>query len=352
MVDVSLLILIAVCVALSVSILFQRYKNAIWWSGVFQSAFAYIFHQHFDYRKEVKLANDGEEYIIWWPKIKRIMNEQTNNNHLWIVIPGAMKKLSECIEVLEKDYNAFDRSDFCVYNQPGIRINIQDGTLMKNKPTPPPTNIDYLFEFIQQIHSTQKYKKISVIGLSMGALSSLFLVDKLSKYENKKYVEQIVMIHSPEFIRETFESLYSNWIFRFDILCARHVYKFNISSGSWKIGNLQSKMKSKWISGWPFMKEITEHIVGGKWNDFEFDLYNPHRVLLQNEKNGKIKCCDLKRIISKNDPIVPFYSINKEYFKYYQEVVVLDKGGHCVACPKIASKVSKWNKQIINNTQN
>eukprot|EP01084_Bolivina_argentea_P140695 247293_1 len=338
MTDASIPLFLALCIVLIIAILFQYNKHNIWWSGFFETATSYINHKHFNYTKEIITAQDGEDYIIWWPqKLNR------SSTSIWICVPGAMKKLSECIEVLERDYNAFDGSNWCVYNQPGI----EDGTIMKNKPTPPPTDITYLFEFIQSIHAQKRYKKISVIGCSMGALSSLFLVDKLSQYKPKKYVEQIVMIHSPEFIRETFEHLYSNWFFRFDILCARHVYLFNLSSKSWSKFNINTKMKTSWYHGWLFMKEITEHIVGSKWKQLEFEWYNPHRVLSQNHKNGKIICCDIKRIISKNDPIVSFKSIDQSYFKYYNNITIFNTGGHCVANKSIANKISEWNQQVI-----
>lgn len=329
----------------SAMVVYQRIKHGIWWSGFFESAFHYMFHEHLDYRTEVRTAKDGEEYLILHPRLNRTVG--SNHKHLWIVIPGAMKKLSECMESLERDYNAFDGSDLHVFNQPGI----ENGTVMKQRPTPPPTDIRYLWEYIQSVDAEGRYSKISVIAFSMGALSALFLLDEISKYPPKRWLESIVMVHSPEFIRETFQSLHSNWIFRFDILCAHHVLTFNKTSGSWTKFGTEKKMKHQWYEGWPFMKEITEINVGTgeKWEEFECRLYDPHRVLRENSKNEKVECCRLKRIVSRNDPIVPFPSVDSAYFGYYDEVIVMNRGGHCIAVPEIAKMVTLWNSDIVHS---
>mmetsp|Transcript_9256 Transcript_9256/g.15012 ORF Transcript_9256/g.15012 Transcript_9256/m.15012 type:complete len:353 (-) Transcript_9256:119-1177(-) len=343
----TVFLVIATCLILAAIIVLHEYcKNRVWWSGFLQTAFVYMGHQFLSYRKEKKIASDGEEYIIWWPKLKRMHANKGKHKHLWIVIPGAMKQWSECIEIMERKFGAFDGSDWCVFNQPGIT----EGNIMKNKPVPSPTDTSYLFHFIQSMHSQHpQYEKVSLIGCSMGALSALFVVDKLAAFERKKYVQQIVMVHSPEFIRETFESLFANWLFRFDILCAKHVYNINQQSLSWSKFNLASKMKTRWWNGWPFMKEITEHVIGSKWHQLERTHYDPHRLLKQhgNGRDGKIACCDVKRIIAKNDPIVPFKSIDRAYWKYYAEVVVLERGGHCVADKLLATHIARWNRQIL-----
>ena len=94
------------CLAAFVALLVYQYAvHRVWWSGFRESVFYYWSHQHLDYRTEIRTASDGEEYLIHHPKVDRITN--SDHQHLWICIPGAMKKLSECIECLEREHNAF-----------------------------------------------------------------------------------------------------------------------------------------------------------------------------------------------------------------------------------------------------
>ena len=90
-----------------VVVVYQYILHRVWWSGFRESAFYYWNHEHLDYRTEIRTASDGEEYLILHPKVDRITKAKGDHKHLWICIPGAMKKLSECIECLERDYNAF-----------------------------------------------------------------------------------------------------------------------------------------------------------------------------------------------------------------------------------------------------
>ena len=43
-----------------------------------------------------------------------------------------------------------------------------------------------------------------------------------------------------------------------------------------------------------------------------------------------------------------YESIDEGFFKYYDELIVLNKGGHCVAAGEIAQKIIEWNNAIFN----
>ena len=332
---------------------------------------------------KVITAKDNEKYVVWWPKCLNIPNrvdsdlhnEKVKDRHLWICVPGAMKQLSECMEALHRK-GCFEGSDWCVFNQPGIG-NVQ----IVDKPTPPPTDVTYLFEFIANLknlnisdeksannsNSNKKkpyYSKISVIGFSMGGTAIIFLIDELEKYANKSIVNQIICVHSPELIRETFEHMTSNLLFRFDILCAWHVWTLNKQSQSW--GLISNQMKNTSVfKGWDFMKRISEVTIGfhhkkrkfeekngndkefvpkwDKFGEFEWQWYNPRRFVM----NKKVECVDLIRIVLKCDPIVPFHTIDSTLFENYYNVEVHENGGHCLWYPKLIESIKKYNQRMI-----
>ena len=171
-----------------------------------------------------------------------------------------------------------------------------------------------------------------------------------------------VAIHGPDRIRDVFEA-HQSYLCRLDILFSQSLFATMIRSGFPDVaplgqggirrvwgdgdaGSLGSFLSTwlphglpPWVRGWDWMRTYTEEAFGRPWMDMEDALWSCRPAL------SRPLSVPVMRVLSTDDPVVPFGTINKALLKNCHSVVIQNTGGHCAAFtgdPSLAGKVAAF----------
>eukprot|EP01083_Nonionella_stella_P030529 83670_1 len=147
----------------------------------------------------------------------------------------------------------------------------------------------------------------------------------------------------PDLVLEGLNSSANYWMFRFDIGLSFKLYTVLRGSGTWNM--IKDRMDDQWYHGLDFVKQSTELCVGEQWQKCEDEHFD-----LRTFCDDSILDVPVIRILAKNDPIVLYKDIRPEYFKYFDKVLVTERGGHCGvhASKETRDEIRKWNDKIVN----
>eukprot|EP01084_Bolivina_argentea_P286067 490672_1 len=315
-------------------IIHQIKNHRKWWSGILDSSKLALFYfktyHQIKFKKRIFAATDNEKYCIWIPPIV-----QPKSQHIWICLPGGMYDIDPAMVALYSN-NTFKQSKLVCFNNPGI------STKMVSKPLISPTHPQYLIEYI--IKLKQQGYKVSLIGFSIGTVLAIRTLHTINNTDMYKQIilESVILVHAPDIVRDAVVSCANNWFFRMDIYFAFHIQLIHYESNSWDM--IKDKVNHYWFQGWSFIQECTEICLQEKWQKCEENQFN-----LRTFCDESIKNVPVLRIIAKNDFIVPYEKIDSKYFKYFKEVVITERGGHCGvhASKKSMDVIKKWNQTIV-----
>ena len=153
-----------------------------------------------------------------------------------------------------------------------------------------------------------------LLGFSAGGMLSVAA---------SKFSDKTVTIHSPDIIRETFEKQRADGFL--DILFALSLYGTMKRSGAF--ARYKPKSPWVWLEGFQWMKRYTERVFQMPWHKME-DLWSCRKTIVDAAENGEQ--LNVLRVISENDPIVPFSTIDVNASRNaLAHCIVLKRGGHC-----------------------
>ena len=289
----------------------------VWWSGLYDTLIT-LFRIHLRNflktgqlkrqfkRKESYLCQTSNETSeVWWGR-ENAFAKNESHKVLWIILPGGMRAGDSFYTDDGVDKLIKCEEDFCVFHNPGIVNEVLSH---------PPALVDtsYLGSFITKVR--KKYDRILLLGFSAGGMLSI---------SASHLVDKTVTIHSPDIIRETFEwQSQSGWL---DIMFALSLYTTMKRSGAFENG-FKPTSEWVWLEGFSWMKRYTERVFQTSWNDMEH-LWSCRHVIANATKKGKR--LNVLRVISENDPIVPFTTIDVGLSREaLLKCIVLKRGGHC-----------------------
>ena len=334
------------------SALYQALTHYNWWLGFYDTLIMIIFYLYRTpcYKKNIK-SLDGESYTVWTPKKQRALE---NNNeiidgkqaiihkkHIWICCPGGMGDIDPAMTALYK-LKVFKGSKICMFNNPGIC------TKMINEPLTSPTEPQYLIQYIQYLQNIHNYE-VSLIGFSVGsvqALRTLHIINNNQDIDIK--LKSVILVHGPDIVREAVISCQNNWFVRMDIYFAFHIRLLQHMSNSWRF--IKDKVDKSWLfDGWSFIQQASVASLGKDWDKCEQEMFNMRTFC-----DKSIESTPVLRIIARNDFIVPFESIDHKYFKYFKDVLISERGGHCgiSQCQQTLDAIKKWNADIVETINN
>ena len=292
-------------------------KDFTWWQGLYDTLYCYAkihlrnllmtghFKQQFVQKEVIVDDTDGETSVVWWGRRALQTSKPTGDKILWVILPGGMRAgdsfyTSEAVGKL-----VHGEEDWCVFHNPGI-VN----TVLSH----PPALVDtkYLECFLHR--SREKYDRIILLGFSAGGMLSVAA---------SKFSDKTVTIHSPDIIRETFEKQRADGFL--DILFALSLYGTMKRSGAFSRYKPHSPWA--WLEGFKWMKRYTERVFQRPWHDME-NLWSCRNIIVDAAESGTK--LNVLRVVSENDPIVPFSTIDVTASKKaLTKCLVLKRGGHC-----------------------
>ncbi len=275
-------------------------------------------------------ASDGEICQVWW-QAKSPARFPHEDRRLIVFLPGGMA-LGDGFYIEQfLNSGALDGLDWCAFHNPGI------ANRLKNHKLAGFADPRYLLEFLRWLD--KQGRRVILIGFSAGSVLTLKTVARLEA-QGDWPVAAAVAVHGPDEISHVFEKLYSEKGSRLDIpfaLWLWHVYR---KSGSARFLSASAgSMKFPWLRGWPWMKELTEASLNMSFARAEEKYLSCSREIAQPLKTPVL------RILARNDPIVPFESVDQEKFKNLRDVWVMPGGGHCAlfnVYPDMGRRIRAW----------
>ena len=87
------------------------------------------------------------------------------------------------------------------------------------------------------------------------------------------------------------------------------------------------------------MKQYTESVFGTEWSSME-RLWSCREIIQDAASAGRLR---VLRVIAKNDPIVPFATIDVELSRRaLDRCIVMERGGHCTVPNSIVPAIRQY----------
>ena len=262
-------------------------------------------------KEQVSNATDKELSEVWWSQATL----STTSKHLFIVLPGGMSTGDAAYnEQMIAQAQLFGNHPFCIFHNPGI-VNHS----IEKAPCGL-TDTTYLEHFIHLCHG--RGYATSVVGFSAGAMLAIQIAAQMADQ-----LECAIAIHGPDRIRDVMQYHQNTWC-RLDIFFAYSLATTMINSGCTLFlapgkGGGMERLWAPWRTGWAWMRAYTEEIFQQAWPSMEAEHWscvNAMQVPL---------ACPTCRVLSRNDPVVPFATIDPALFVNLDLVLVEPYGGHC-----------------------
>lgn len=334
-----------------------------WWQTLTSALSVHCNRASFATRHRVEEfpCSDGEVGVVWWPHPpahhSEVEDDDGEQRHLWVVLPGGMCNAAAGYVDDAVASGVFAGSDYCAFHNPGIESRVV------NRVSPPGlTEVSYLEEFIASMKK-RGYGEVSLIGFSAGSMLAMAFsrradeIDAASRgaevstraatltkavgtARSDRFVASIVGVNGPDKIRTVFEAHVSSWL-RLDIYFS--ILLWTILRRAGVQDTVPSFGAFPWFGGWRYMVWITEECFGRPWNEMEDELWSCQAAMSTPLSTPTL------RILSRNDPVIPYKVCDESLFPNLDRVLSLDEGGHCgvfLHYPELGNEVCEWSTTV------
>ena len=257
---------------------------------------------------------DKELSEVWWSQATPTTSA-TTSKHLFIVLPGGMRTGDATYnEQMIVQAQLFGPHPFCIFHNPGI-VNQSIAKAPCGL-----TDTTYLEHFIHLCHG--RGYTTSVVGFSAGAMLAIQIAAQMADQ-----LECAIAIHGPDRIRDVMQYHQKTWC-RLDIFFAYSLATTMIGSGCTLFlapgkGGGMERLWAPWRTGWSWMRAYTQEIFQQAWPSMEAEHWSCVGAM------QAPLACPTCRVLSRNDPVVPFATIDPALFVNLDVVMVEPYGGHC-----------------------